>query len=147
LEDNWHKNDKGILEPKGNLAVSGYQYRMFFAYNWPDVRKTAMQKKHSVELLGYLKPSQHCNLALWVDAFGSESAGKKTNHSILNLWNVLFNDSSVKRRLDTKNIISQLDLSWWQAGDWRIPLPDGGEDNLHNAALLWHFFDTDYWNF
>jgi hypothetical protein len=133
--------------PKENLAVSGYQYRMFFAYNWPDIKKTAMQKARNAELLGYLKPAEHSNLAVWVDAFGCGPPGRKPNHSVSNYWNVLFNDSAVKTRQDKKNIIGLLDLSWWQAGDQRIPLADGKRDTRHNVAVLWYFFDTDSWSF
>jgi prepilin-type N-terminal cleavage/methylation domain-containing protein len=143
-EDNWSETD-GVLKPKENSAVSGYQYRMFFAYNWPDVRKAAIQKTRDSELLGYLRPAQHSNLAVWVDAFGFGPPGRQMNHSISNSWNVLFNDSAVKAVQDKKNIIGQLDLAWWQAGDWRIPLADGRKDDCHNVAVLWNFFDTDSW--
>jgi len=58
---------------------------------------------------------------------------------------VLFNDSSVIKRHDQNNTIEKLDLSWWQAGDWRLNLPNGQKDTHHHLAFLWHFFDNDSW--
>lgn len=144
FENNWQTGSNGKLQPNEKTASSGYQYRMYFAYNWPDVKTTASKIRQSPQLIGHIKPSQHRNLALLVDGFNYAKSGTITNHRILKRSNVLFNDSSIAKRLDGGNI-QKLDLSWSQAGDWRIQLADGTPDNKHNAAILWRFFDTGNW--
>ncbi len=144
FEDNW-KTLAGKLQPTENAAACGYMYRMYFAYNFPDVKTTAAKKKQSPQSIGYIRPTQYRSLALWSDTFSPADSGATTNHQILKRINVLFNDAAVIKRYDTNDTIAKLDVSWSQAGDWRIPLANGTTDNKHNIALLWRFFDTGNW--
>ncbi|GEM_PF-2816713 len=144
FENNWNTST-GKLQPNENSAACGYQYRMYFAYNFPDVKTTDIKKRQSPESIGYIKPQQHRNLAIWADTFHSSVNGTITNHQNLKKFNVLFNDSSVVKRADTNSTVAKLDISWNQAGDCRIPLANGCPDNRHSLAQLWHFFDTGNW--
>jgi hypothetical protein len=141
FEKNWHTGKTGKLEPMETTSASGYQYRMYFAYNWPDVKTSTAKRRQQSQSTGYIKPSQFRNLALWSDTFTYSQAGAIVNHKIVKNANVMFNDSSIKKRHDTKNI-SDLDFSWQQAGDYRIPLANGGIDDKHNIALLWRFLES-----
>ncbi|MEN6384260.1 MAG: type II secretion system protein [Phycisphaerales bacterium] len=141
FENNWHISKSGKLEPAEIMSASGYQYRMYFAYNWPDVKTSSVKRRQQSPSTGYIKPSQFRGLALWSDTFTYSQAGTIVNHKISKSVNVMFNDSSIKKRHDTKNI-SSLDLSWQQAGDCRIPLTTGAIDERHNVALLWRFLET-----
>jgi prepilin-type N-terminal cleavage/methylation domain-containing protein len=145
FEDSWHSSGKS--EPDEKSAFSGYQYRMFFACNWPNRLNTSSPRFQKPANFGVLKPDNHSNLAVWVDAFGCAKPGRKTNHSLTKRWNVLFNDSAVISRIDNENFMPLLDLTFGQAGDWRVPLPNGGGDDSHNVAFVWHFFDSGNWAF
>ncbi|OHB51972.1 MAG: hypothetical protein A2Y12_10225 [Planctomycetes bacterium GWF2_42_9] len=143
FDENWSVN-AGTLQPNKNSAVSSYQYRMYFAYNWPDVKTAAARKRQTPQLIGYIKPSNYRNLAILIDTFNYSNAGTMINHQKLKSINVLFNDSAVIKRFENKKL-QNMDLSWSQAGDWRIPLPNGSADTKHNLALLWRFLDTGDW--
>jgi prepilin-type N-terminal cleavage/methylation domain-containing protein len=145
FEDNWHSGSNGKLEPAEKSAFSGYQYRMFFACNWPNRLNISTMRFQRPANFGMLKPDNHRNLAVWVDAFGCEKLGRKANHSLTKLWNVLFNDSAVRARKDNDNFMPLLDLTFIQAGDWRVPLPNGRGDDCHNVAFVWNFFDNESW--
>lgn len=140
FETNW-QSLSGKLQPTQNSAACGYQYRMYFAYNFPDLKTTATKTRQSPQLIGYIKPSQYRNLALWSDAFNYSKSLVSTNHQNLKCENVMFNDGAIIKRKDNGKI-QKLDLSWSQAGDWQIPLADGSPDTRHNVAILWHFLDS-----
>jgi len=133
--DNWQRDNQRWQPRVG--AQAGYQYRMRFAYYWPGSLCTAAHRPKSPSS-GHLRPADHRALATWVDAFGSGSGSGSGHH---NNWNVLYNDGCVKNLYDNRKIIPGLDLSWHQAGDWRIELAPGVPDSIHNVAFLWHFFD------
>ena len=120
---------------------------MFFACNWPSRLNKLSQRFQKPANFGVLKPDNHRNLAVWVDAFGCEKPGRKANHSLTKRWNVLFNDSAVISRTDNDNFMPLLDLTFIQAGDWRVALPDDRSDDCHNVAFVWHFFDNGSWTF
>ncbi len=145
-KDNFDKNwriTNGLLVPVES-AFCGYQYRMYFAFNWPDIKNSTAKYRQNPELVGYLKPSQHRNLALFADAITYIKPQSFSNHNLIHRSNVMFSDSSVSSRNDG-GAIRKMDLSWKQAGDWLVPLSNGQPDTIHNAALLWRFFDKGRW--
>jgi prepilin-type N-terminal cleavage/methylation domain-containing protein len=144
FENNW-ETSRCKLRPVENSAAYGYQYRMYFAYNFPDIKTTAIKKRQYPESIGYIRPAQHRNLAILSDTFNAADSGTITNHQNMKKINVLFNDSAVAKRYDTNSTIAKLDVSWQQAGDWRIPLANGSPDNTHSVARIWNFFDAGNW--
>ncbi len=142
-EQTWKKNENGKYEPITSTHGSGYQFRMRLAFYNPYGRKTVHYSGTKKQRYGQLRPDNFRKIALWTDAFGYAN-NKIINHKA-GKWNVMFNDASVKTRNDKENITPKLNLSWTQAGDWRLPLPNGAKDTYHHVAFLWHFFDKNNW--
>ena len=149
-QGNWILDSQNGWQPRPGQAAAGYQYRMYFAFNWPG--GVAARSMCSVfggcpELRGYLKPDNHCNLAVWVDRFGSSTEGVLPNHRVSDNWNILFNDGCTRRRTDRTGRVKTSNLGWSQAGDYRIQ--KGANPNWQDTevAHLWHWFDTGKWEY
>ncbi|MCD4832004.1 MAG: type II secretion system GspH family protein [Anaerohalosphaeraceae bacterium] len=142
-EQTWQQNGNGNYKPVSSMHGAGYQFRMRLAFYNSSGRKTVYKSARKKNCYGQLRPDNFRKLVLWSDAFG-HSENRIINHKT-GQWNVLFNDSSVKTRDDKRNIIPQLNLSWSQAGDWRLLLPNGKKDSYRHMAFLWHFFDKNSW--
>jgi hypothetical protein len=117
-----------------NSAACGYQYRMYFAYNFPDVKTTDIKKRQSPESIGYIKPQQH-RISHLGGHFPLAVNAQITNHQNLKKFNVLFNDSSVVKRADTNSTVAKLDNR-----GIRPALPHSARqrlpDNRHSLAQL-----------
>lgn len=143
LKLSWRQNSNGQYQPKISTHGSGYQFRMRLAFYEPQGRGANYNIASYADKTRWIVPENFRRLSLFTDAFGYENNRLK-NHP-RNKWNVLFSDSSVKTRCDKEDLFDKLDLSWYQAGDWLLPLPNRLPDRLHHVAFIWHFFDRGRW--
>ena len=150
FRSNWILDSQNGWQPRPGSASAGYQYRMYFAFNFPG--GVAARSMYSAfggrsELRGYLKPDNHHNLAVWVDRFGSGTKHLIPNHCVSDSWNLLFSDGSARRRPDSVVRIKTSNFDWSQAGDYRIQ--KGANPNWPDTevAHLWHWFDTGKWEY
>ncbi len=123
--DTQWNDTNGYWQPN-YISVSSYQYRMRLA-------------AHTGRPVGHLRAEDWPSITIWMDAFGTRTPPGGQNHPG-GEWNGGMTDGSVQTHRDNDETIVNMDLAYWEAGDYLL-----GDYPHQNVARVWHFMDGKGW--